>query len=170
METEKNETEQVYEELTKANEETTEEPSEKPDEVTEQPEEPEEDEILSEEELEVEREIESYATKSEELDAKLAKFRANKVDEMKRDKMREWNYTDEQIDRYIRHIDGETAEEIASSVLRLAEEIPNPQDNYHDPSLLNGQKQKPKTADPGEIGKKAFERVKHKVFPFFGRR
>ena len=169
METEKNETEQVYEELTKANEEPTEEPSEKPDEPKEQPEETEEDEILSEEELEVEREIETYSKKSEELDAKLAEFKSKKVDEVKRNTMLDFNYTEAQIERYSRHIDGETAEEIKQSVFKLMNEIP-PKDNYIDPSLLNGAKQKPKTADPGEIGKKAFERVKHKVFPFFGRR
>lgn len=168
----KTETEQLLDELTGNEQEDPEEPSEKPDEPKEQPEEPEEDEILSEEELEVEREIESYSKKSEELDAKLAKFRANKVDEMKRDKMREWNYTDEQIDRYIRHIDGETVEEIKQSVFKLMSEIP-PKDNYSDPTLMNGAKQKPKVDTQSrleEMGKAAFERVKHKVFPFMGRR
>lgn len=168
METEKNETEQVYEELTKANEEPTEDLSEKPDEPTEQPEETEEDEILSE----VEREIESYSKKSEELDAKLAEFKAKKVDEVKRDTMLDFNYTEAQIERYSRHIEGETADEIKQSVFKLMSEIP-PKDNYVDPSLLNGKKQKP-VADTQskleEMGKAAFERVKHKVFPFFGRR
>lgn len=170
METEKNETEQVYEELTKANEEPTEEPSGKSDEPKEQPEETEEDEILSEEE--VEREIESYSKKSEELDAKLAEFKSKKVDEVKRNTMLDFNYTEAQIERYSRHIEGETADEIKESVFKLMIEIP-PKDNYTDPSPLNGAKQKPKVDTQSrleEMGKAAFERVKHKVFPFFGRR
>lgn len=172
METEKNETEQVYEELTTDNEETADEQPEEVDEETVEEGKAGEDEILSEEDLEIEREIESYSKKSEELDAILSDYKAKKVDEVKRNTMLDFNYTEAQIERYSRYIDGETADEIKQSVFKLMSEIP-PKDNYIDPTLMNGAKQKP-VADTQskleEMGKAAFERVKHKVFPFFGRR
>lgn len=122
------------------------------------------EEILSEEELEIQREIESYQAKIEALDAKIAEFEAKKNDDNKRELMRKWNYTDEQIDRYIKFVEGETAEEIELSIMRLSEDIPPKGANFGDPSPFNGVKQKPKPADPGEVGKSLFERIKHKIW------
>ena len=159
--TSKTETEQLYEKMTDKAEEQTQEPEE-----TEQADEQEQDEeeILSEEELEIAREIEAYQSKIEQLDAKLAAHKAQHIDAMKREQMKKAHYTDEQIDRYIDFIEGETAEEIADSVFHL--EIPPAGDNYGDPSLMNHAKQR-YTVDHEsagrEIGKKAFERVKNKI-------
>src|SRR5690625_1724550 len=112
----KTETEQLIDDITAA--ETDEQPE---DTIEETPEElAEDEEILTEEELEVERKIAEYETEIEQLDAKLAEYKANSLAERKRESMREMNYNDEQIERYIGHIDGETAEEIRDSVFQLS--------------------------------------------------
>lgn len=122
------------------------------------------EEILSEEQLEIAREIEAYQTKIAELDVKIAEFETKKVDDKKRALMRKWNYTDEQIERYISHIEGETSEDIQHSIIELTSHIPPRADNYADPSPLNGAKYKPAPADPGEVGKTLFERIKHRIW------
>lgn len=123
-----------------------------------------EEEILSEEQLEIQREIESYQSKIEELDAKLAEFEAKKIDEIKRKAMRKYHYTDDQIERYLKFVDGETREEIEKSVAELAKDIPPAGDNFADPSPMNPAKQKPTAADPGELGKTLFNRIKHRIW------
>lgn len=122
------------------------------------------EEILSEEELEIQREIEAYKTKIEALDAKIEEYAAKKIDDDKRKLMRKWHFTDEQINRYIGYIDGMTSEEIERSIAKLAEDIAPAGDNFADPSPMNGAKQKPAPADPGEVGKSLFERIKNKIF------
>ncbi|GIN58093.1 hypothetical protein J8TS2_24120 [Lederbergia ruris] len=114
--------------------------------------------------IEIEREIESYQSKIAKLDEQLAGFKAESIAEAKRKSMRELHYNDDQIERYLSHIEGETADEIKASVLKLTTDIP-PVDPYGDPSSMNGAKQKPTHADPGEYGKQAAKRVMHKVFP-----
>lgn len=154
----KTETEQLIDDITAA------ETDEQPEEITEET--PEDEEILTEEHLEVELKISEYETKIEQLDARLAEYEAESVLDKKREEMRKFNYNDEQVERYLSHIEGETAEEIRGSVFQLSSEIP-PADNYADPSLMNSERAKPARADKGEVGKKAYERVKHKIFPFF---
>lgn len=124
----------------------------------------EDEEILTDEQIEVEREIETYQTKIEALVEQLANYRSDNIADKKREAMQEMNYSDQQIERYLKHVEGETDEEIKQSVFNLSLEIP-PVNNYADPSPMNHARQKPATKDPGEIGKKAFERVKHKIFP-----
>lgn len=122
------------------------------------------EEILSEEQLEIQREIEAYKAKIEALDAKIAEYAAKKVDDLKREAMRKWHYTDAQIERYLKFIEGETSEEIERSIAELAQDIPPAGDNFADPSPFNGLKQKPAPADPGEVGKTLFERIKNKIW------
>lgn len=131
----------------------------------EQPEEVEQVEETGEEvKTEEELEINDYQTKIDELDARLAEYQAKSIESMKRKEMSNMNYSAEQIERYLTYIDGETVEEIKQSILDLALDIPPRADSYADPSPFNGAKQKPKTADFGDIGRRAFERVKHKIF------
>src|SRR5690606_21564743 len=113
--------------------------------------------------IEIEREIESYQSKIAKLDEQLAGFKAESIAESKRKAMREVHYNDEQIERYLSHIEGETVDEIKASVLKLSMDIP-PVDPYSDPSAMNGAKQKPTHADPGELGKSVYERIKHKIW------
>lgn len=109
--------------------------------------------------------IEEYRAKIEALDAKLAQFKAQKLNEVKREAMRKMNYTDEQIDRYVKYIEGETKDEIERSVLKLASDIPpRNRAKYVDPAPMNGLRSKPRQKEPGEIGKSVFERIKEKVF------
>jgi|SRR5690606_37006029 len=111
---------------------------------------------------EVEREIESYQSKIAKLDERLAGFKADSIADKKRQAMSKSNYNDEQIERYLSYIDGETDEEIKESINKLILEIP-PNIQTGDPSLMNGEKAKPTTADPGQLGKQLYERIKHKV-------
>lgn len=153
--TNKTETEQFYDDMTSKAE---------AEEKEEQAEEEQDEEIETEEELEIQREIEAYQSKIEQLDAKLAELEAKKVIDDKRELMRKYHYTDEQIDHYIKFIDGQTAEEIEKSIAELVKDIPPAGDSFADPSPFNGLKQKPTPADPGEVGKSLFERIKHKIW------
>ena len=151
------ETEQIYDDMIKPAE------AEQAEETTE---EQAEEEILSEEELEIQRKIEGYQSKIDELDERLNEFKSDHIEKMKRKQMEERFYTEEQIEKYIDHIEGETAEEIERSVFELAEKIHPKGDNFADPSPFNGRSAKPKPIDHTEIGKNAFERIKHKIFPW----
>lgn len=166
MQEKKTETEQIYVDMTgKADEEQPEEAEEMDEHIEEEQE--QEEELLSEEELEIEREIAEYASKIEKLDAKLAEHKAQHVEALKREKMKEAHYTDEQIRRYLPHIEGETADEIMSSVFDLIKDIPAAgEDPCGDPSPMNHAKQRYAVDHESvgrEIGKKAFERVKNKI-------
>ena len=112
--------------------------------------------------------IADYQAKIEKLDAKLSAHEAQHIDAMKREQMKKAYYSEGQIERYIEFVDGTTAEEIAESVSQLA--IPAAGDNFGDPSAFNGAKEKPVAADHSEIGRRAFDRVKHKIFPHSGGR
>lgn len=152
----KTETEQIYDDMTSKVE------AEEKEEQAEQ--EQEQDEIVDDEQLEIEREIAEYKAKIAEIDAKLAEFEAKKIDDNKRELMRKWCYTDAQIERFLKFIEGETAEEIEKSIAKLAEDFPPAGDSFADPSPFNGVKQKPKPADLGEVGKTLFERIKNKIW------
>lgn len=158
----KTETEKLYDDMTgKADEEQTQADPEQAEQIEQA-----EEEILSEEELEIQRKIESYQSKIDELDAKLNEFKSEHIEALKRKQMEERFYSEEQIERYIEHIEGETAEEIERSIFELAEKVPPANDNFVDPSPFNGRASKPKTVDHAEIGRQAFGRIKHKIFPW----
>lgn len=124
----------------------------------------EETQEQTEEEAEILSEIAEYQAKIAEIDEKIAEYAAKKVDDLKREAMRKRHYTDEQIERYLKFVEGETREEIEKSVAALAQDIPPKGDNFADPSPMNGIKQKPAPADPGEVGKTLFERIKHRIW------
>lgn len=120
------------------------------------------EEVLSEEEIEVAREIEAYSKKIEELDAKLDEAKEKELLELRRDAMFRRGYSEDQVDRYVKHIKGENAEEINLSVGYFSHDIP-PRAHYIDPTPMNGAKQRPKAVDPAEYGRKVFERIKDKI-------
>ena len=72
-------------------------------------------------------------------------------------------YSEEQVKLLSKLVEGEDDEAIAESIKLLRATIPA-QDNYADPSLLNGQKEKPETVGADEVGAKMFERIKNKIF------
>lgn len=156
------ETEQLYNDMTKPAE--AEQLEETEEQAEQAPEDEEQDEpILSEEELKIQREIESYQSKIEELDAKLNEFKNDHIEAMKRKQMEEHFYSEEQIDRYLGLIEGKTTEEIDRSISELVEKVPPKGDNFVDPSPFNGRSAKPKTVDFEDLGRQAFERIKDKI-------
>lgn len=79
------------------------------------------------------------------LDDIIADYQAKKLADMKRDKLKQAKYSDEQADRYISFIDGETAKEIERSIRHLLQDIPpNKVKKYVDPSANNGRRQSAK--------------------------
>lgn len=148
------ETEQLYDGM---------KPKEAIEDQSEQSEEAEAIEDQTDTLLEIEREIESYQSKIAKIDEQLAGFKSESIAESKRKAMRELHYNDDQIERYLSHIEGESLDEIKASVLKLSMDIP-PVDPYGDPSAMNGAKQKPTHVDPGELGKSVYERIKHKIW------
>ena len=72
-------------------------------------------------------------------------------------------YSEEQVKLLSKLVEGEDDEAITESIKLLRATIPA-QDNYADPSLLNGQKGKPETVGADEVGAKMFERIKNKIF------
>src|SRR5699024_8417955 len=124
-----------------------------------QTEQPEETEELDEA---TEQAIADYSNKIEALDAQLDAYRVDNIAAMKRAQMKAMHYSDSQIQRYLSHVDGETADEIKASVFKLSAEIP-PTDPYGDPSPMNGAKSKPKPVDRLEVGRNAIKRVINKI-------
>src|SRR5690625_7421451 len=72
-------------------------------------------------------------------------------------------YSQEQAKLLVKLVDGEDVEEISDSIKQLRAAIPA-QDNYADPSAMNGKKDKPETVGADEVGAKVFERIKNKIF------
>jgi len=156
-----------YENQTQANEETdlrtgeesknhNEKKAEQGEELDEQPKETEElDEAT-------EQAIADYSDKIAALDEQLDAYRVDNIAAMKRAQMKAMHYSDSQIDRYLSHVSGETADEIKASVFKLSAEIP-PSDPYGDPSAMNGAKAKPKPVDRLEVGRNAIKRVINKI-------
>src|SRR5699024_957708 len=141
------------------------EQQEQGEELDGQTEQPEETEELDEA---TEQAIADYSDKIEALDAQLDAYRTGNIEAMKRAQMKAMHYSDKQIERYLSHVDGETADEIKASVFELMTEIP-PVDPYGDPSPMNGAKAMPKPVDREEIGRKAARRILNKVTGLGGR-
>src|SRR5690625_4627602 len=72
-------------------------------------------------------------------------------------------YSQEQAKLLVKLVDGEADEEISDSIKQLRAAIPA-QDNYADPTAMNGKKDKPETVGADEVGAKVFERIKNKIF------
>ena len=120
------------------------------------------------EEEETDEQTEEQAEQTElqakiaDIDAKIEQYRVNAVQARKEQAMKKFNYDDNQIEKYISFIEGETVEEIESSVLKLTDDIA-PNNYYGDPSLLNGAAAKPKAVDKREIGRNAVKRIMSKI-------
>lgn len=144
-----------HEEVEETEEETTEEVTEEGEVTTK------EDEKLTTED---EGTAEEYADKIAELDERLDKYRTDKLDDIKIEKMRQANYTDEQIERYSRHVVGDNVEEIERSLSDLRGEIP-PKRRYVDPSLgaTRAGGRIATNDNHYEVGRKMFDRVKDKI-------
>ena len=71
-------------------------------------------------------------------------------------------YSEEQVKLLSRLVEGEDEETIAESIKLLQATIPT-QDEYADPSPLNGKKENPETVGPEEHAKTIYERIKNKI-------
>lgn len=71
-------------------------------------------------------------------------------------------YSEEQTKLLTKLVEGETDEEISESIKLLKTTIPA-QDNYGDPSPMNGKKSKPEPTDQTDVGRNAVSRVLHKI-------
>ena len=165
------ETEELYEQMTNDDEQSHEDDKEDVEQTNQSDDNKddkgeEEDEAFSEEELEIEREIDSYANKIEKLDARLNELKYERIDELKAEQMRERGYSGKHIERYKDHVKGETKDEIKRSVMELSLDIP-PVDNTGDPSPMNHArpKHKSKLEQAEEAGKRVADRVLPKIFP-----
>lgn len=70
-------------------------------------------------------------------------------------------YTDEQVDKYLKYVEGATDEELLASLDALKADIP-PKVKYADPSAGNGAKQEPKKTDLHDKGVSMYQRLKAK--------
>src|SRR5690625_4583159 len=66
-------------------------------------------------------------------------------------------YDEDQAKLLVKLIEGETDEEITASIKQVQATIPA-QDNFGDPSAINGAKDKPETVDAEEVGRNAVTR------------
>lgn len=127
----------------------------------EQAEQAEENEQVDNEQTGDEEQIELKA-KIDEIDAKIEQYRVNAVQARKEQSMRRFNYSDEQIQKYVKFVEGDTADEIDRSVLQLSKDIA-PNNYYGDPSINNGAASKPKAVDKKEVGRNAAKRILSKI-------
>lgn len=68
-------------------------------------------------------------------------------------------YSDEQIARYGKFVDGDTDEDLAEAVEQLKKDVP-PTPKYVDPSAGNSSRSKPTQVDKEDKGREAFKRLK----------
>src|SRR5699024_3446416 len=166
------ETEELYEQMTnndkqeQADDKEDVEQSNQSDDNKEHDEQSDEEEAFSEEELEIEREIESYTNKIEKLDARLNELKSEKLDKLKAEQMKKQGYSDKHVERYKDYVEGTTEDEIKRSVMQMMIDIP-PVDNTVDPSPMNHArpKAKSKLEQAEEVGRRAANRVLPKIFP-----
>jgi len=70
-------------------------------------------------------------------------------------------YSDEQVTRFTKYLEGETDEELAEALKELKADVP-PKKPYTDPSAGNGRKEEPKPKGADEAGKSLYQRLKEK--------
>ena|SRR5690625_5030611 len=132
------------------------------EETTEEVEETPTDEATEEETAqEAEQRRYDYVNKIEALDARLVELKTEKTTDIRRKAMKDAKYSPDQIDRYVKFIDGETVEAAKQSVMYLG--IPPANISYIDPTPMGGGDGKPRRKDKTEIGRSAISKVLHKI-------
>ncbi|MHC8516781.1 hypothetical protein [Sporosarcina sp. ITBMC105] len=99
----------------------------------------------------------------EKAQADLAALKADALNAKKDALLAKAGYTDEQVALLRGTIAGESDEELTQAIEGLKAVIA-PKPTYVDPPLGNGERSKTETQDRSEIGVKAFERIKNKLF------
>lgn len=105
--------------------------------------------------------IAKYQTLIEELDERLNQFEVDKVERDKRAALENANYSDEQVEKYVDMVEGETVDEISESINELIEDIkPLNRPSYVEPSLNNGMSGMPAKVDGRQVGRKLVKNAK----------
>lgn len=68
-------------------------------------------------------------------------------------------YSEEQVERYAKFVEGDTDEDMAAAVEQLKADVP-PKPKYVDPNAGNGERGKPNPKDKEEKGRSLFQRLK----------
>ncbi|UOQ86200.1 hypothetical protein [Gracilibacillus salinarum] len=103
----------------------------------------------------------NYRELFEQLQANIDADKQQATKDKKRKALTDAGYTEEQADKYLPKVVGDTSQEFKESVEILKEDIP-PTKKYVEPSLGNGKQNQPKKKDKAEIGREAVRRLKAK--------
>lgn|SRR5690625_4410049 len=153
--------EQIEEEGKEDEEQTSYEESDESEAEGGESEESEEESEVSDSEQEEQRAY--YSEQIAKLDDIIADYGAKELADMKRNKLKQAKYSDEQADRYIKFIEGNSEKEIEQSVRHLLQDIPPVKYSYVDPSANNGtarRKSEGKGQQLANYGRKLADRFK----------
>jgi len=147
------------------------------DEQDENKEESDEQETEQQQDEKTAQAIADYQQKIAKLDERIAEHKEQSIVVKRAKAMKDAYFSDEQIERYVYMIEGETDEEMKWSAIDLSMKI-SPEDDYTgDPCLYapEGQakfsktRRRPFQVDPEEqlerLGKGLYKRIQDKVFP-----
>jgi len=107
------------------------------------------------------KELEEQNRYKELYEEALKTIETQKENDVKRTKeslLKDVGYSDGQISRLVKLVDGDTEEEIKASIDELKADFPVPK-KYADPSAGNGQGRSPEQVEGEEIGHKLFDRL-----------
>jgi hypothetical protein len=102
-----------------------------------------------------------YKDLADKLQAQLDAIKGDALGAKKEALLAKAGYTQDQIEKYVKYVDGETDEQLSEAVEALKADIP-PKPKFADPSPGNGGKQEPKKTDLHEKGKTMYQRLKEK--------
>lgn len=102
-----------------------------------------------------------YKEIAESLQAKLDAIQGDALKAKKEALLVKAGYTEDQVAKYLKYVDGSTDEELAQAVEALRADVP-PKPRFADPGVGNGAKQEPKKTDLQEKGKTMYQRLKEK--------
>jgi hypothetical protein len=108
------------------------------------------------------QENEQYKELAEQLQSELDEIKKAALNAKKESLLAKAGYTEEQIAKYAKYVEGETDEELEQSVEDLLKDIPPRTKTYADPHVYNGRKNEPKKTDLKDKGKSMYQRLKEK--------
>ena len=122
----------------------------------------EQERVRKEAEKEKLKENEEFKELAESYRAELDEMKAQVIENQKEQALIKQGFSEDQVERYLKYIDGSDKEEIEQSVKELSQDIA-PKRNYVDPSAGNSAKGKQPKLDDTEIGTSMYEKIKNKI-------
>lgn len=104
-------------------------------------------------------EQEQFKQLYEQTQQELQQFKADALTAKKDAMLAKAGYSEEQIEKYRKYLDGDTDESLSASLEELKTDIPTKKE-YVDPSASNGKREKPETTDLKEAGKSLYQRLR----------